>query len=159
MPRILTGLLCLLIAGYMGFSVVGAETEGELCVPLGIIELQAPPAVEALRTPVRFPHSLHFNQACGDCHHKWNGDDQLVGCTASGCHDLAQSPAVAVKDGTPSTEGIKYYKNAYHGLCIGCHKDFKIKNRQKELSYQLLGDKMARTGPTGCVGCHPKQAK
>lgn len=156
MPRILTGLLCLLIAGW-GFSVTGAETEGDLCVPLGDIQLQAPHTVEALRSPVRFPHSLHFSQACGDCHHKWTGDDQLVGCATSGCHDLAQSPATAVKNGTPSSEGIRYYKNAYHGLCIGCHKDLKKKNRQKELSYRLLGDKLDRTGPTGCVACHPKE--
>ena len=157
MPRILTGLLCLLIAGYIGFSVAGAETEGDLCVPLGDIELQAPHAVEALRTSVRFPHSLHFKNTCGDCHHKWTGDDQLTGCTASGCHDLVQSPAAAVKNGTPSSEGIKYYKNAYHRLCIGCHKNLKEKNRQKELSYKILGETLARTGPTGCVGCHPKE--
>ena len=49
---------------------------------------------------------------------------------------------------------ISYYKNAYHKLCITCHKDLKQKNLQLELSGRVLKENLPNTGPTGCKECH-----
>lgn len=128
----------------------------EMCVPMGKITLKSI-AAEPQRAPVEFNHNIHFGYSCQKCHHKWNQQDNIQGCSAAGCHDLAQAPKT--DDGKPATDPaqqIRYYKNAYHAVCIGCHKEIKKKNKALEAS-QLTGDmKLAPTGPTGCIQCHPK---
>lgn len=52
---------------------------------------------------------------------------------------------------------IRYFKKAYHDMCIGCHKEIKKKNKALEASKASLGEKLAPTGPTGCNQCHPKE--
>ena len=45
----------------------------------------------------------------------------------------------------------------YHELCIGCHKDLKLKNKNLATSTAPSGKDASKAGPTGCVKCH--QAK
>jgi hypothetical protein len=81
----------------------------------------------------------------------WEGDAEGLSCTTSGCHDLVELPKKADPD-----EAILYYKNAYHELCITCHKKIKVKNQQLVRSGSILKDKLPPTGPTGCTECHPQ---
>jgi hypothetical protein len=129
----------------------------EMCVPMGSIDLN-PLAQEAKRSAVSFPHAVHFSYACQRCHHKWTGEAPVVGCTTSGCHDLAEAPKT--EKGKPAKDPLlmaRYYKNAYHDMCIGCHKELKIENKKMEAAKASLGEKLAATGPTGCNQCHPKE--
>jgi hypothetical protein len=132
----------------------GAETKEPMCVPMGTILLEAPKSVEPKRPAVNFPHSVHFDYACKKCHHTWSGTETIVGCKTSGCHDLESPPASGKKD-KPAAD-IKYFMSAYHGQCVGCHKTIKQKNRNIELSGNVLKAKIMKTGPTGCVECHSK---
>lgn len=138
--------------------VVGQETETEMVVPMGIIELEPPDSVEPVKTPVEFPHSRHFASVdCRTCHHKWDGTDIITGCTTTDCHDVTVSP---IKSGTKNPNSdlmIKYYKTAYHKKCIGCHKKIKTQNKQLEASFKGLEEKLPPFGPTGCIQCHPKE--
>ncbi len=130
--------------------------EDEMCVPMGDIILKSLSA-EAQRSSVEFPHAVHFDYSCRECHHKWVKENAIQSCATSGCHELAEAPKD--KDGKPSTDAlqqIKYYKNAYHAMCIGCHKEIKKANKALEAT-RLSGDaKLAATGPTGCIQCHPR---
>lgn len=154
--------LCVLLSTVLVFGsitmVVGQETETEMIVPMGIIELGPPDTVEPVKTPVEFPHSKHFASVdCRTCHHKWKGTEIITGCMATGCHDVTVSPTKSAKN-TPSPEAmIKYYKAAYHQNCIGCHKEIKAQNKQLEDSFKELKEKLPPTGPTGCIECHPKE--
>jgi hypothetical protein len=129
--------------------------EEEMCVPMEEITI-ASIATEAKRTEVTFPHAGHFSIACQRCHHTWSLTEPIVGCTTSGCHDLAELPTT--EDGKPvkdKAQKARYYKNAYHTMCIGCHKEIKIKNKAMEASMTALGEALPSTGPTGCNECHP----
>jgi len=53
-------------------------------------------------------------------------------------------------------QAIKYYKTAFHQMCIGCHKDMKKKNEELEFSYRKMEKELPKTGPTSCIQCHPK---
>ena len=130
--------------------------DDEMCVPMGEITL-ASLAKDAQRSDVAFPHSAHFSYSCKECHHKWNGKEAIQSCTTSGCHDLEKAPMD--KDGKPVQDKllkIRYYKNAFHANCLGCHKTIKMKNKSMEASKAALGEKLSPTGPTGCNQCHPK---
>ncbi len=135
-------------------GLTGAETKEPMCVPMGNILLEAPKSVESKRPAVNFPHVAHFDYACKKCHHTWSGTETVVGCKTSGCHDLEAAPKPGNK-AAPGSE-MKYYKSAYHGQCIGCHKSIKQKNKNIELSGAVLKAKLMKTGPTGCVECHSK---
>ena len=49
------------------------------------------------------------------------------------------------------------HSTAYHQMCIGCHKEIKIQNKQLETSFKELKETMTIPGPTGCIQCHPKE--
>jgi hypothetical protein len=122
---------------------------------MGVISLKAPEGVQSQRAEVKFPHARHFDVACISCHHTWGLTEPIVGCMTSGCHDATEPPKR--KAGEPADEAgsIAYYKNAYHKLCINCHKEIKVKNL--ELQKSMAGvKKLQATGPTTCTGCHPK---
>lgn len=147
--------LALLISLFL-LSISGSALafEDQMIVPMGDIALE-PLAAEAKRPAVTFPHAVHFDYACQTCHHKWGGQEPIVGCTTSGCHDLTELPRNDA--GQPIMEetiAIRYYKNAYHELCIGCHKKIKIENRKLETSKMPVGEKLTLPGPTGCTECH-----
>ena len=133
------------------------SAEEEMCVPMGDITL-APLADEAQRAEVTFPHAVHFSYSCRQCHHKWDLETPVAGCCTSGCHDLAELPKG--EDGRVTKDPklkIRYYKNAYHSMCIGCHKEVKQRNRKAEAMKLAGSDTIEPTGPTGCIQCHPAE--
>lgn len=154
MNRIGIILAGLMIIVFISTMEIAAENTGNdvMCIPMGNILLEPPESVEAKKASVNFPHSTHFIFDCKTCHHKWKGESQIVGCSTSGCHDLEKSPKKTKKDLMS-----KYYKTAFHKQCIGCHKKMKIKNKKMEMSYAVIKTPLPKTGPTGCVKCHPKQ--
>lgn len=147
-----------LAAGLIGGmqAVYGTAATEDMCVPMGTIVLKAPEGVKTQRSAVSFPHAKHFDASCVTCHHTWGRTEPIVGCTTSGCHDVTEIPAR--KAGEPVDEGadMAYFKNAYHKLCITCHKDMKIKNLELQRSLTPLSKKLPKTGPASCSGCHPK---
>ena len=148
-------LLCtVLIAAYGIGRVVAGDAEETLCIPLGTILIEPPDDVDAKRSAVEFPHSTHFGYTCNTCHHTWDGETPIFSCTASGCHDLTGSRSA---EGTLDPElAVRNFKTAFHGSCITCHKNIKLKNRQIEKSYSL-STPMQNSGPTSCNSCHPKE--
>ena len=155
MQKIGIAVLCLIVSGIFGasLSISHDNSDEEMIVPMGTIELPPPEGVEAKRTAVAFPHSVHFTNACQVCHHEWEGPEQIQGCMASSCHDGTESP-VKAKDKSLETS---YYKKAYHDMCIGCHLEIKRSNKQLELSGRTLDGALPAAGPTGCIQCHPKE--
>jgi hypothetical protein len=140
-------IVCFLTAG----AISGKETKDDMCIPMGTIELTAPDSVKAIRPSVQFPHSSHFDYSCKQCHHTWDGSEQIQGCMTSGCHDLDKGFQKIKGD---KSGDMLYFKNAYHSQCIGCHKSIKAKNKEIELSVSVTKPKLMKTGPTGCVVCH-----
>ena len=148
MKRIFISILCMLTIGLFISTVSADQGEGDfLCIPLGNITLSAPQGVEAKRSPVDFPHAVHFNYSCMECHHEWKGDLENLSCKTSGCHD-----SIEPDKGRPE----RYYKTAYHNQCIVCHKEIVESNKKLEMSRKAIQGTLPKTGPTGCVECHPK---
>lgn len=136
---------------------IAVAEEAEMCVPMGMITLQPPDSVEAKRATVAFPHDSHLSLACNNCHHTWEGAEPITGCMTSGCHDLEALPR---KEGSKAVDkdlAFRYYKNAYHGQCIGCHKTMKVEIEAMAKTLSSIDGKLPTTGPTGCIGCHPKE--
>jgi len=149
-------LIVMLVCGG-SWAVVAQDSEDMLCIPMDSIEIGPPESVEARRSSVAFPHALHFDFSCQTCHHKWEKDANLTGCMTSGCHDLTASPEKGTAEAKDADAAMKYYKPAYHGLCLGCHKEIKKQNEALVVSGKVLRDKLPSTGPTGCKECHPKE--
>lgn len=155
---------CLVLVLILGFTleVIGKDASTvkkdlkKMCVPLGILVLKPDASVEQKKTAVDFDHSRHFVFDCKTCHHKWDINKQITNCTTSGCHDLLKSPKEPTKYLAYTDTSIKYYKYAFHQKCVGCHKDIKIKRKKMEMAYTSKA-KLPKTGPTGCVMCHPKE--
>ena len=154
MRKIGIAVLCLAISGIFGatLSISSDNSEENMIVPMGIIELQPPKGVEQKRAIVEFPHAVHFSNACQACHHTWEGTEQIKGCMTSGCHDLTEAQT---KSKDPLVT-IRYYKKAYHEMCIGCHREIKASNKKLELSGRAIEGTLPAAGPTGCIECHPK---
>jgi len=137
--------------------VGGQETDAEMVVPMGAIEIQPPEEVEQTRSPVEFPHSQHFASIdCKTCHHDWKGTEIIKSCTTADCHDVTVSPTKSEKNASNPVLEVRYYKTAYHRMCIGCHKEIKIQNKKLEMSDKQLKEKLTIPGPTSCIECHPK---
>jgi len=154
MHRVQTLMISVAVVLMFGIGwVVADEAEDTLCIPMGTITLEAPAGVDAQRAEVEFPHSVHFDFNCKECHHTWDGETAILSCTASGCHDLTQVPEEGFKPG----ESVAYYKSAFQDACIGCHKSIKLRNKKLEKSMVSLEGELQRSGPTGCTGCHPKE--
>lgn len=172
-----TIILCLVLmmicGGMIALSSVASETEGTdssyaptqemesnensfLEVPIGNILLEAPADSNTRRSPVDFPHSIHFTYTCYTCHHMWEGDGNLQTCTASGCHDQIERPRRTEENQPDPEEEIAYFKEAFHQLCITCHKEIQQQNLELELSLKHIQGKLPKGGPTSCVHCHPQ---
>jgi hypothetical protein len=136
----------------------GSAAKDEMCVPMGKIELKAPDGAESKRAAVEFPHARHFDIACVTCHHTWDRSEPVAGCMTSGCHDLAELPKRSAGEKVDEDALMTYFKTAYHKQCIGCHKEMKAKAVAAEKSLQALKKPAAKTGPTTCAGCHPKES-
>jgi len=164
MHRVRIVMLCLIMVFLfwisLGIAAKNMETSEQkledMTVPMGIIVLEPDEAVKQKKTSVEFHHSKHFVYDCKTCHHKWEGKINIVGCTTSDCHDLLKSPKKPTKYLSYTETGIKYYKYAFHQKCVGCHKDIKIERKKMEMSFTVLKDQLPKTGPTGCIECHPK---
>jgi hypothetical protein len=124
---------------------------------MGELTLSPPDGVDQKRSDVEFPHSVHFDYSCRECHHTWSGETEVKGCSTTECHDLLGTPKDPETGEKDSTQAVRYYKKAYHELCIGCHKEIKEKNKALELAKEPLEKDLAKTGPTGCIKCHPKE--
>ena len=85
------GFLCVMLAIMVGMTceVFGQDSEGEMCVPMGVITIKPPPDVTPQKSPVDFPHSRHFATDCKTCHHTWKGEEKIQNCQTSGYHDQA----------------------------------------------------------------------
>ena len=149
----------ILLIGILACTSLGvafAEDE-EMCVPMGIIPLEPPASVEAQRAAVAFQHGRHLVLACTNCHHTWDGSEPVTGCMTSGCHDLDALPRKEGAKAIDKDQAFRYYKNAYHGQCIGCHKTMKQEIQKMANTLAGIEGKLPVTGPTGCIGCHPKE--
>jgi len=147
-------LIGIVACASLGVAVAGDE---EMCVPMGTITLEPPDTVEAKRVAVEFPHSSHFKLACNNCHHKWEGAEPVTGCMTSGCHDLAELPRKEGSNAIDKDQAFRYYKNAFHGQCLGCHKTMRQEIQKMASTLAGVEGKLPVTGPTGCIGCHPKE--
>lgn len=149
--------VCLLATVILSATIgVAEENSGEMCVPMGTILLEPPASVEAKRSSVEFPHAVHFGLSCQDCHHTWTGETPVQSCSTSGCHDLEKMPRIEnTKKIDRELEG-RYYKKAYHSMCIGCHKETKLMNEELEALKMPVEGRILASGPTGCIECHPK---
>ena len=157
MPRGKSLIWCLLVVMVSSGAWVMAEEAGEqMCIPMGAIVLEAPASVEAKKAPVEFPHAVHFGYACKSCHHTWEGTTEITGCMTAGCHDLTVPP---LKEEIPDNDEApagRYYKQAYHKLCIGCHKELSVKRQEQEANL-FSKEKVTKAGPTGCIVCHAEE--
>lgn len=156
------GVLFLCLSVILVFGSVrivgGEETDTEMIVPMGTIEIGPPEEVEPTRSAVEFPHSRHFASVnCKTCHHDWKGPEVIKSCTSADCHDVAVSPTKSGQDAPNSDLPIRYYKTGFHKMCIGCHKEIRIQNKKLEMSFKELKEKLTIPGPTSCIGCHPKE--
>ena len=156
MYKIGIAILCVMMVVILGttLKVSGQEAEDVMLVPMGVIPIDPPEGVEAKKSPVDFPHSRHFITECRECHHKWTGQEIIKNCTTSGCHDLIETPAKPKKYLSYSDAAIKYFKYAYHQMCISCHKEIKMTNKAIEMSYKVVKDTLPAAGPSGCKECH-----
>ena len=152
-------LIGIVACASLGVAVAGddAAGNGEMIVPLGVITLAPPDSVEAKRANVAFNHGKHLTLACNSCHHTWEGTQPIKGCMTSGCHDLDTLPRKADSKVIDKEQAVHYYKNAYHGQCIGCHKQMKMENEAKAKTLASMDEKLPVTGPIGCIECHPKE--
>ena len=97
-------------------------------------------------------HNVDYKIACTECHHMfkdgknvWKEGDEVKKCDA--CHSEAKAPTGANAPKLSKEEKIKkYYYDAIHQNCKGCHADLKKKDPAKPV-------------PTKCTECHPKEAK
>ena len=156
MFKLSIGAFCLILALIFGHAMVvtGESEDGDMIVPMGTILLEPPDSVEDPRPSVEFPHPVHFDFNCQECHHKWDKETPIVGCATSGCHDITEAPKRDEKNQRDENLAARYYKTAFHKLCITCHKDMKAQNKKMELSGRVLPDNLPNTGPTGCKNCH-----
>lgn len=151
--------LCLGLSLIAGVSLATSEEIDEICIPMKTLVLEPLSGAKQHRSSVDFPHSTHFNFACQRCHHDWNGQTEVQTCMTSGCHDQLKTPSAVELKSISGAAEIKYFKKAYHQLCLGCHREMKQKNAELELSKKVIKSKLPDVGPTACADCHPKQKK
>ena len=161
MLKSITALVALFTIFSAGNLTAVAEkkeaTMDAIYVPVGRLALAPPVGVISKRSVVAFPHSQHFSYTCRTCHHKWDGKTQVKSCTVSQCHDQLSSPLKMKTMSDYGSDSNRYYKYAFHEQCIGCHKGIKTHNVKMERSRKRLKEPLQTTGPTGCVGCHPRE--
>lgn len=156
MRAVVLSILMLVGLLTIGGIVTGEETADDMCIPMGNILLEPPDSIEEPRSAVDFPHNVHFTYTCATCHHKWDNQSAIQGCSTSGCHDLFEAPSKTKAAGTKDELATRYFKNAYHGMCITCHKQIKVNNKKLEASYRTLEKPLPKAGPVSCLKCHPK---
>jgi len=153
--RIIGAFLIIFILGF-SWIVSGKEAVDDVCIPMESITLEPPDSVTAKRPPVDFPHPRHFDFSCKTCHHTWNYQSAIETCTTSGCHDSTEAPKKMAAGTATKNMAILYYKNAFHQLCLGCHKKIEAQNiaEEKQLRATDKETRIKKTGPLSCKGCH-----
>lgn len=127
------------------------ESSETLTIPLGSLTLEAPEGAEMTRGSVDFPHGTHFQFSCQSCHHEWDGESEVVGCSTEDCHDQLEADP-STRD-IRAEENVLYYLAAYHNACIPCHRD--MQNQRKDMEATgLTEEEMIATGPVACDECH-----
>ena len=152
LPVILTGVILIGVIAVGG--VIAGDAEDTLCIPMGTLLIEPPDGVEAKRSPVDFPHSIHFDYTCKTCHHTWDGENPILSCTTSGCHDLTSAHSAEGKLDPELL--VRTFKTAFHKNCIDCHKEINRKNVRLENTYSVKSS-IQKSGPTSCNSCHPKE--
>ena len=155
----IVGLVLIIITFGFTLIVSGQEAVDEICVPMGSFQIEPPEGVTARRPSVDFPHSNHFDFSCKTCHHKWDFEGPIVGCTTSGCHDAVEPIKNSEKPSGEQLMTARYYKDAYHQNCLGCHKSIRKQNllAEKKLRLSDSGTKIKKTGPLSCKQCHKEE--
>ncbi|RJQ55457.1 MAG: hypothetical protein C4530_16000 [Desulfobacteraceae bacterium] len=154
--RVACILTIILVLG-LSWTVSSTEAAEDVCIPMGSFQVIPPKAATAKRASVDFPHSRHFDFSCRSCHHTWDYENPIQNCTTASCHDLVEAPKSSDKDFKKLS--IRYFKNAFHQNCIGCHKEIRQANLEAEKKLRLTDKetKMSKTGPISCAGCHPSE--
>ena len=125
------------------------NSDETLSIPLGIITIEAPEEVVATRGAVGFPHGLHFQFACKDCHHDWDGESDVEACAS--CHSETEpSGNRNIKD----ESNQMYYLAAYHNACVTCHRDTEQKRRAAMAQGKITKADLPKAAPVNCNGCH-----
>ena len=163
MLKLILAMVALASVGIAGSLTAIAEnkqaTMDAIYVPVGRLALAPPVGFISKRSAVAFPHSRHFEYTCRICHHNWDGQSGVQSCTASECHDQLSAPPM--KKGARYLDyiddSIGYFKFAFHRQCIGCHKEIKARNAKLARSVFMLNTPPQKTGPTGCIDCHPRE--
>ncbi|KKM00429.1 hypothetical protein LCGC14_1804510 [marine sediment metagenome] len=85
MFKIIIGMLCLILAVFLGtpMMVSGEEPEDIMSLPLGKIIIEPPESVTPKRPPSFLTHSLHFGYKCSKCHHTWEYNTRIKACGPS----------------------------------------------------------------------------
>lgn len=152
----LSGLMVMITLFIVSPWAFAKDTMDAVYLPVGTLTLAAPRGMASQRSSVDFPHSRHFGYTCNSCHHKWDGLSQVSSCTASGCHEQVAPGKGEKAKRVPDPEDKPHFKAAYHQNCIACHKRIKIERHKLEKSGTVLTKPLPRTGPTGCIECHPR---
>ena len=132
------------------------DTVDAIILPVGTLTISAPRGIQPRRAPVPFPHSRHFDFNCKTCHHKWDGFVPVRSCAATDCHDRTTSVMQDNPQVGPNSIDVGYYKNAYHKRCIACHRRLFEEREEQAKKVTVIRETLPRTGPTGCIGCHPR---
>lgn len=100
---------------------------------------------EHTKPVISFTHKKHneeYKIDCKECHHiyeegknVWKIGDEAKKCGS--CHNKEGKPPKDVKE----KEKILYLMEAIHQNCLGCHKEVKKKDKEKDV-------------PTACPKCH-----
>jgi len=153
MKRSFLCIFCILIIFTTRDSLLFAEDAPDsIKVPVGTMTLKAPAHFQTKKTPVHFTHSTHLKFSCIACHHDWDRESPVQGCSSSGCHEkLMPAPATGKQS---QDKRIPSITGAYHKACRGCHRDQlkqgeKVTNGGSEYKSNLQA-----TGPIACEGCH-----
>jgi hypothetical protein len=153
------GLVFIVITFGFTLIVSGQEAVDEICVPMGSFPIEPPEGVTARRPSVDFPHSQHFDFSCKTCHHKWDFEGPIVGCTTSGCHDAVEPVKKTEMPTGDPLMATRYYKDAYHQQCLECHKEIRKQNllAEKKLRISDADTQIKKAGPLSCKQCHKEE--
>jgi predicted CXXCH cytochrome family protein len=127
--KTIIGTLLVLCVGLGIASYAGGEKKTNVSSSENVPEIFTLGRLAKIYEPVAFSHEAHTLMAedCATCHHHSEAG-QTPSCNK--CHDASSAS---------KESGIPGLKDAYHRLCMGCHREMEM-------------------GPTGCAECHAAKA-
>jgi hypothetical protein len=149
-------LSVILVICFKGNYIAYCQEEAlQICIPLGSLKINPPKGFVATKPSVDFPHSSHFDITCKVCHHTWDYDNQIAGCSSPGCHDLLIKEADEEKGVKGAKPSPRFFRHAYHNSCIECHRSTRrqaiLKEKQEGTSETTEQLKIV---PLQCEDCH-----